>query len=162
MKPILILLILAILTSCSSLRKSMMYGGISGGVLGGTAGNMLSPNKESVSPNMVIWGGLGALIGAGLGYFFWKDDPENKELPSMLIPMSTKNNVSNDDFEKALVLPSSSKKYRVEKGPVPEYLKGKVNDPYVIEHVIPERTEKLINGKSITIESHKAWEVTFE
>ena len=73
MKPILIVLILVMSTSCSSLRKSIMYGGISGGVLGATAGNMLSPNKESVSPNMVIWGGLGALIGAGLGYFFWKE-----------------------------------------------------------------------------------------
>jgi hypothetical protein len=162
MKSISMLLILILLSSCSSLRKSFVYGGITGGVLGATAGNMLSPNKESISPNMAIWGGLGALIGAGLGYFFWKDDPENKELPSMMIPMSTKMNVPTDEYEKGLVIPSSSKKYKVENGPVPEYLQGKVSKPYVIEHVIPERTEKLINGKSITIESHKAWEVTFE
>lgn len=51
--------------------------------LGGTGpwcfrGASLSPDRESKVPNMAVWGSIGALVGAGLGYIFFTDDPENK------------------------------------------------------------------------------------
>lgn len=142
------------------------------GVAGSAA---LSPNKESIAPNMAIWGSLGALIGAGLGYFFFVDDPENRELPSMIQGNSynngkLKNSSSMGPYDLApiknveakIVTPKDSKKYKLESGPIPDHLKGKVQAPYIIEHEIPERVERLENGKAITIEKHKAWEVDYE
>ena len=71
-------------TSCSTMRKSVFYGGLSGITLGIVGSATLSPNKESIAPNMAIWGSLGALVGATLGYLFFMEDPENRELPSMM------------------------------------------------------------------------------
>lgn len=50
----------------------------------------------------------------------------------------------------------------MESGPLPDYLKDKVKAPVIIEHEIPERVEQLENGKTITVEKHKAWEYSFE
>ena len=166
---------LLMITSCSTMKRSIFYGGLSGITLGVAGSAALSPNKESIAPNMAIWGSLGALIGAGLGYFFFVDDPENRELPSMIqgnLYNNGKLKNSNSmgpydlapikDIEAKIVTPKDSKKYKLESGPIPDHLKGKVQAPYIIEHEIPERVERLENGKAITIEKHKAWEVDYE
>lgn len=158
----LIFLLLLFCQSCSSLKKSLIYGGLAGTAIGATAGNALSPDAESRIPNMAVWGSLGLILGAGLGYFFYTDDPENQELPSMILPNNEKQTLQGGKMNETLVLPSSSKKYEVESGPLPDHLKNKVKRPFIIEHEIPERVEELKNGKTITIESHKAWEVSFE
>ena len=153
---------LFLLSACSSLKKSVFYGGLAGAAIGAAAGNTLSPDPESRIPNTAVWGSLGALAGAAIGYFFHMDDPENRELPSMILPSGEVPLSKDKKINEAIVIPSDSRKYKVETGPLPIHLKGKVKNPYIIEHVIPERVEELKNGKTITIEGHKAWEVSFE
>lgn len=160
MKILVSLMVFVSLSSCSSLRKSVVYGSLGGASLGAMAGSSLSPDSYSKTPNALIWGGLGTLIGAGLGWFFYQDDPENKELPSMIRPESRKKEV--DHYSAPIIIPEISKKYKIESSPLPDYLKNKVPNPYVIEHVIPEQIQKLDNGRSITVEEHKAWEISFE
>jgi hypothetical protein len=74
------------------MRKSVFYGGLTGITLGIVGSATLSPNKESIAPNIAVWGSLGALVGAALGYFFFMDDPENRELPSMMPTGGTQKN----------------------------------------------------------------------
>ncbi len=171
MRGICLCTLLVTLSSCSTMRKSIFYGGLSGVTLGVAGSVGLSPNKESIAPNMAIWGSLGALIGAGLGFLFFADDPENRDLPSMLQGKSYgQAQLKNGPYdlapiktvEEKIVTPKNSKKYKLEPGPIPEHLKGKVQSPYIIEHEIPERVERLENGRAITIEKHKAWEVDYE
>ena len=166
MKHLVLIAVLFMTTSCSTMRKSIIYGGLSGTSLGAVGGAMLSPDKPSKAPNMAVWGSVGALVGATLGYIFFMDDPENKDLPTMLQGRDAK----KENFDLApvnripptTITPKDSKKYKLETGPLPEHLKGKVQTPFIIEHDIPERVEKLENGKAITIEGHKAWEVDYE
>ena len=174
-RAICLIIILLTITSCSTMKRSIFYGGLSGITLGVAGSAVLSPNKESIAPNMAIWGSLGALIGVGLGYFFFIDDPENRELPSMIqrnsynnVQLKNANSMGPYDLapiksiEAKIVTPKDSKKYKLESGPIPDHLKGKIQAPYIIEHEIPERVERLENGKAITIEKHKAWEVDYE
>jgi hypothetical protein len=151
-----------LISSCSTMRKSIFYGGLSGISLGIAGSVALSPNKESIGPNMAVWGSIGALLGAGLGYFFFMDDPENRDLPNMIIPKHQEEMSPLSKIESMTITPTNSKKYKVESGPVPEHLKNKVKAPFIIEHEIPERVEQLENGKTITVEQHKAWEYSYE
>ncbi|QDK42710.1 hypothetical protein DOM21_14875 [Bacteriovorax stolpii] len=166
MKSIMLIMTLIISTSCSTIRKSIIYGGLSGASLGVIGGATLSPDKASKAPNMAVWGSIGALTGAALAYLFYMDDPENRELPTMLQGREAKK--ENYDLApvnripSVTITPKDSKRYKLETGPLPEHLKGKVQTPFIIEHDIPERVEKLENGKAITIEGHKAWEVDYE
>ncbi len=154
---------LLLFTSCSTMRKSVLYGGLSGFTLGVVGSTSLSPNKESIAPNIAVWGSIGVLVGATLGYLFFMDDPENRDLPSMIMPKNKEQGMNPVyKLETVNIQPSDSKKYKVESGPVPEHLKGKVKAPFIIEHEIPERVEQLENGKTITVEQHKAWEYSYE
>ncbi len=158
---ILILALCLFISSCSTMRKSIFYGALSGITLDVVGGSTLSPDKESVAPNMAVWGSIGALIGVGLGYFFFMDDPENRDLPNMILPKQ-KELSPIGKLESFNITPTDSKKYKVESGPIPQHLKDKVKAPFIIEHEIPERVEQLENGKTITVEKHKAWEYSYE
>ena len=158
----LILVLCLFISSCSTMRKSIFYGGLSGIALGVVGGTTLSPDKESIAPNVAVWGSIGALIGASLGYFFFMDDPENKDLPNMILPKQKADLSPLSKMEAFNITPTDYKKYKVESGPIPEHLKNKVKAPFIIEHEIPERVEQLENGKTITVEQHKAWEYSYE
>ena len=161
MKLFIILLPLILTSSCSSLRKSMVYGGLAGGAIGAYAGSALSPDSYSKTPNALIWGGVGLAAGAALGYFFFHDDPENRELPQMILKEEKRINTS-DDFATPIIIPASANMYKLPEGPIPKSLKGKIPAPSIIEMTIPERIQKLENGRTLVIEEHKATEVVYE
>lgn len=163
MKHLILIGLILTSASCSSLKKSMVYSGLGFGAVGALAGSSLSPDEYSRPHNAAIVGGIGALLGAGLAYYFWKDDPENRDLKQMIIP-GNKIDSSNLDSRQQIIIPRESSKYQMRDlgVEVPENIKKKLPKAYVIEHVIPERVEKLNDGKSISIESHKAYEVSFE
>ena len=161
MKNISILTILVILSSCSSLKKSMFYGGISGGAIGAFAGSSLSPDSYSKTPNALLWGGVGILAGAALGYFFFKDDPENGELPQMILK-DEKRIRTTEDFSAPMIIPTEASKYKLKDTQLPDSLRSKVPHPSIIEMTIPERIQRLENGRTIVIEAHKATEIVYE
>ncbi len=161
MKLSIFLTLLFLGSSCASLKKSMVYGGLAGGGIGAFSGSALSPDSYSKTPNALIWGGLGMAAGAALGYFFFKDDPENRELPQMIL-QENKKIPTTEDFATPVIIPSSAVKYRVMDVPLPEGLKQKVPRPSIIEMTIPERIQKLEDGRTIIIDEHKATEVVYE
>ena len=73
-----------LMSSCSSLKKTLVYSGAAGALTGGVAGSALSPNKESRQANALIWGLVGAGVAAGAGYLLYKEDPRNYKLKNML------------------------------------------------------------------------------
>lgn len=155
-----LVLVFTLSSACSTLKKSLIYGGIAGATIGATAGSALSPDKYSRTGNALIFGGMGALLGAGLGYLFFKDDPENRDLPTMIYEEDISKSV--EGLSPTVIKPEKSSVYRVDSLNLPSNLKDKIQNPSIIEHQIPERSEKLGNGRSVIIEGHKAWEVSFE
>jgi hypothetical protein len=69
---------------------------------------------------------------------------------------------TSEDFAAPVIIPSSATKYKVNDAPLPEALKGKVPRPSIIEMTIPERIQKLENGRTLVIEEHKATEIVYE
>jgi hypothetical protein len=161
MKNSILIMILLSISSCSSLRKSLVYGGLSGAAIGGFAGSSLSPDAYSRTPNALIWGGVGLAAGAALGYFFFNDDPENRELPQMILK-DEKRMKTSEDFSAPIIIPTSATKYEVRDVELPQSLKSKIPKPSIIELTIPERIQKLDNGRTLIIEEHKATEVVYE
>ncbi len=161
MKNSILIIFLLSFSSCTSLRKSLVYGGLSGAAIGGFAGSSLSPDSYSRTPNALIWGGVGLAVGAALGYFFFNEDPENRDLPQMILKDEKKMNTS-EDFSAPIIIPTSATKYKVRDVELPAALKSKVPKPSIIELTIPERIQKLDNGRTLVIEEHKATEVVYE
>ena len=161
MKQFSFLVILISLSSCTSLRKSMVYGGLAGGAIGAYAGSALSPDSYSKAPNALIWGGVSALTGAALGYLFFNDDPENRDLPQMILKDQKKIRTS-EDFSAPMIIPTEAHMYKIKNGPLPDSLKSKVPHPSIIEMTIPERIQHLDNGRTLVIEEHKATEIVYE
>ena len=64
---ILILLILVHVSACSTLKKTIIYSALSGGMVGASAGALLSPDVESRGANAVIFGLVGASVAALAG-----------------------------------------------------------------------------------------------
>lgn len=169
MKIISLLVILSFGVSCSTLNKSMIAGGLIGGILGSVGGMMFSPDPSSESRNAYMFGVLGAGLGGAAGYSLY-DDPLKAKLQS---PMLT-----GDEYEEKKELPlfdfspelkdikpevnfKPIKKYEVPQEKLPKELEGKIKKQYIIEYESQGQTLELGN-RTIEVSPFKAWEHVYE
>ncbi len=167
MKHLTIVLILLVTTSCSSMKKTLIYSSLAGGMTAATAGAMLSPNKESKGANAALFGVLGAGIAALAGYALYKDDLRNYKLKNMLIPPKTPLSEMNPNGLEIglgnLKIDANLNKQEAYKVPVknlPEKLKGKVNKQYLIKYQSKERYVKK-GVKTFYIPAFDVYEHTY-
>ncbi|MEA9358447.1 hypothetical protein SHI21_19580 [Bacteriovorax sp. PP10] len=171
-KPLSMILTLVLMTSsCSSLRGSLVTGSLIGGSLGGMGGVVFSPNKTSKAGNALVFGAIGAGIGALLGHYFYSSDPENRDLKQMLLDNDNergrKREVPLFDFNPDLknIKPDVSfkpvKKYEVPLEKLPKDLEGKVKKQFLLEYETEGKTIQY-EGRTIEIAPFKAWEHVYE
>lgn len=145
MKHIWILILSMSLSSCSSLKKTLIYSAMAGGATGATAGTVLSPNKESRGANAAVFGLIGAGAAALAGYALYKDDPRNYKLDNMLMDDKKVQHIDPNQFEIGLgnlkidANLTKEEAYKVPVKELPEKLKGKVNRQYLIKYQSKER-----------------------
>lgn len=159
---------LIILSSCSTLKRSITSGTFVGGIVGGSGAATFSPDKESINKNAYLGTIIGALAGAGIGYLFY-DDPKKKLQESMLIdsPVQNHKEVPLFDFSPELnsIKPEVNfkpmKKYEVPQEKLPPELVGKVKKQFIIEYEAEARTIEVGN-RTIEISPFKAWEHVYE
>jgi hypothetical protein len=157
-----------ILSSCSTLKKSIGAGAIIGGIVGGTGGAIFSPDEFSRDKNAYLGGVIGAITGVGLAYLF-HDEPQKKTADPMLLdgPVKTHQDVPLFDFSPELksIRPEVNfkpmKKYEVPLEKLPAELEGKVKKQFIIEYESDARTLE-INNRTIQISPFKAWEHVYE
>jgi len=162
------LLMLVFLSSCSTLKKSIGSGAIIGGIAGGAGGAVFSPDEYSKGKNAYLGGVVGAILGAGLAYFF-HDEPKKKVAHPMLLdePTQTHKEVPLFDFSPELkhIRPEVNfkpmKKYEVPLEKLPPELEGKVKKQFIIEYESDARTLEIEN-RTIQISPFKAWEHIYE
>lgn len=148
--PIVFCLFLCVnLVSCSTMKKTIIYSSLAGGMTGATAGALLSPNEESKGANAAVFGLIGAGVAALAGYALYKDDPRNYKLDNMLLdekkPMTEFNPNELEIGLGNLKIDANLKKQEAYEVPVkslPEKLKGKVNKQYLIKYQSKERYVK--------------------
>lgn len=171
LKFFILLFIIIFNTGCSTFRSSITVGAVLGGSLGAMSGVVFSPNKESRNGNALVFGAVGAGVGAFLAHYFYTNDPENRDLKQMIIPddpLKKKNEeVPLFDFSPELknIKPELSfkpiKKYEVPIEKLPESLQGKVKKQYLLEYESEAKTIQY-NGKTIEISPFKAYEHVYE
>ena len=136
-----ILCLALLLASCSSMKKTVVYSSLTGGFAGATTGALLSPNPESRGANMAIFGVVGAGLSALAGYALYRDDPRNYKLDNMLTD-SPKKKKGLEIALDGLTIDANLKKQEAYKVPVkdlPERLRGKVGEQYLIKYRSRER-----------------------
>lgn len=169
MNKTILILITVLLNSCTSVQKQKLYAGIAGaavaGIVGAQLGKELSPNKQSDRLNQAIGTGVGilsgAFIGAKIGESLWEANPENRQLPSMLLPDENPNLPETPKAQVKILTPSNPKKIKIETE-MPSFLKGKVKEANVLTYDIEAYEEETDDGRKIYHEPHKAYEYTFE
>lgn len=152
MKSIILGILILSITSCSTMKKTLIYSSLAGGATGATAGAMLSPNAESQGANAAIFGLIGAGIAALAGYALYKDDPRNYKLNQMLLDKERGNDsydpnaieicLGNLNIDANL---NKKEAYQVPVKELPEKLKGKVNRQFLIKYQSKERYVKKRN-----------------
>lgn len=167
MKPLICLTIVILFCSCSTLKKTLVYSSLSGGVTGATAGALLSPNKESSGANAAVFGLIGAGIAAVAGYALYQDDPRNLKLKQMLIPEKD-NKPKFDQNEFGIDIGKinidakldKSEAYEVPIKELPPELQGKVDKQYLIKYQAKERYIRQ-GGKTLYIPPFEVFEHNF-
>ena len=151
MKRAILLIFLTALSSCSSMKKTLIYSGLAGGMTGAATGSLLSPDKESRGANALLFGLLGAAIAAVTGAALYQDDPRNYKLKHMLENHSPHVDVNPNDLEIGLgqiKIDADLKKntaYEVPLKKLPKELEGKVNKQFLIKYQSKERYIKKGN-----------------
>ena len=157
-------LLLALLVSCSTLKKTITYSSLNGGMAGASAGLLLSPDKESRGVNAAIFGLIGAGIAALAGYSLYEDDPRNKKLNHMLDEKEVLGeNTLGLDLDDLKIEANLNKEeaYETPVKDLPKELKGKVKKQYVIKY---QSKERYINkgNKTFYIPSFQIYEHSYE
>ena len=166
---ILTLLICFQLSSCSTLKKTMITSAVVGGVVGGLGGAIFSPNKESLNKNAYLFTALGAVAGAGGSYLFHEKPIDQKKLKHMVLDeqREAQKDVPLFDFSPELkklkphVDFKPVNKYEVPLKKLPPELQGKVKKQFIIEYQSDARTLKIGN-RTFEISPFKAWEHVYE
>ncbi len=143
MKKVVSIITLSILlTSCSTLKKTVVYSSLSGAMAGASAGYLLSPDKPSRGVNAAIFGLVGAGVAALAGYSLYEEDPRNKKLNHLLDPQDAIDSGSLElDLDNLRIDANLSKEetYKTPVKELPPQLKGKIKKQYVIKYQSKER-----------------------
>ena len=151
-----------LLSSCSSLKRTIVYSSLSGGMAGSLAGAVLSPTKKDRGANALVFGAIGAGLAALSGYALYKDDPRNYKLKQMLTPEKKNPNSISLGLGPLKLNAQLNKKemYRVPVRELPDKLKGKVGKQYLIKYHAKERYIKL-GAKTYYIPAFEIFEYTY-
>lgn len=170
---ILILIIPILFSSCSSLNKSRLYGSLSGSAIGALIGPAIaektSPNQESLKTNQSIGLASGIIIGAIGGAliadYFYKDDPENRQGPPLFengiekkLPPTPSTVPLNNLTFKSLGLPNTNIYQIPTSKDLPENLKNLIQKQILIEHQIPTQLIQQPDGSTLIINGTTATE----
>lgn len=142
MKKILITALCLGLSGCSTIKKTIIYSSLAGGMTGAAAGALLSPDKKSRGANAAVFGLIGAGIAALAGYALYQDDPRNYKLKNMLRDEKELNPSGIEIGLGDIKIDANLEKKEAHKVPVtelPEQLRGKVNQQYLIKYQSKER-----------------------
>lgn len=162
------LLVLFLVSSCSTLKKSITGGSVLGAIVGGTGGTVFSPNRESKDKNAYLGAIIGSFAGAGLAYLM-HEKPKIITKKSMLLddPIQNHKEVPLFDFSPELkhIKPEVNftpvKKYEVPLEKLPKELEGKVKKQFILEYHSEAQTIEVGN-RTIQISPFKAWEHVYE
>ena len=164
MKKILVIVLGLCLSGCSSMKKTIIYSSLAGGMTGATAGALLSPNEKSRGANAAVFGLIGAGVAALAGYALYQDDPRNYKLKNML---RDEKQLNPNEIELGLgdiKIDANLEKKEAHKVPVtelPNQLKGKVNQQYLIKYQSKERYVKKGN-KTFYIPAFEVFEHAYD
>lgn len=164
MKKILVIVLCIVLSSCSTMKKTIIYSSLAGGMTGATAGALLSPNEKSRGANAAVFGLIGAGVVALAGYALYQDDPRSYKLKNML---REQKQLNPNEIELGLgdiKIDASLEKKEAHKVPVtelPKQLQGKVNQQYLIKYQSKERYVKKGN-KTFYIPAFEVFEHAYD
>jgi hypothetical protein len=135
------LTVISLFVSCSTLKKTLIYSSLAGGMAGATSGVLLSPDKESQGANAAVFGLIGAGVAVLAGYALYQDDPRNQKLKPMLDMKSDDPNKVDLDLDGLNIEASLSQsdKYISPKMKLPKELEGKIKKQYLIKYQSKER-----------------------
>ena len=157
------ILMILMLVSCSTMKKSMIYPAVGGGLTGAIAGYSLSDENKGhdKAGNALIWGTISALIGSGIGYLLYKDHPENQKLThamdieDILTPEEKQSVSIPMNHSKTIELKASNEEV------IPDELKNRLKKPKVQIFEVPERIIEE-NGKQMIIEKTRGFKYVIE
>ena len=158
-----LIFLVILLSSCSTMKKTLIYSSLSGATLGASAGYALSPDDESRGANALVFGVVGAGLTALAGYALYENDPRNKKLKHMLEKKKLNPNEIEIDLG-GINIDADLKKSDVFSSPVkalPEALKGKVKEQFIIKY---ESKERYVNkdNKTYYIPSFEVYEHAYD
>lgn len=164
-----LLLIMVVVSSCSSFTRTVVATAFTGAVIGATGGAAFSPDEESINRNAYLFGVAGALAGVGAAYLLEGRSKQLEQQAPMILDqdLQTHKEVPLFDFSPQLknIRPEVTfkpiKKFEVPLEKLPKSLEGKVKKQYIIEYEAEARTLKLGN-RTIEISPFKAWEHVYE
>ena len=152
--------IILLLSSCATLKRQKVLGGLLGaiavGSVGASIGKSLSPNPESDRLNQTLGGVTAASVGLFLGIktaqSLWEDNPKNR---------LGRIEAHQEGGKIKVIRPKNIKRIKLETK-LPPFLQGKVKEANVITYELESYEEETEDGRKIIHEPHKAYEYVIE